>query len=265
MDGAALRDWTTTGEIQAFSPNADLVLLPGDDGTRFLSTGCDPQFLLPEIDHALADQPLIFEARVRISEDLAPAVGLLRSAMRPTPLELTERATLEAALQSKTSECDAALTARDTALAARDTALAERDTALAARDPALAERDTALAARDTALAARGAALAERDAALAARGAALAERDAALAERHAALIHSQQLSAEVRNLQAERVAVVTEYRRVHTTNESLQNRLAADEERWLRERTVLKEELDVIYRSKSWRLTAPLRALIRAIR
>ena len=216
VDGSVLREWTTPDEMQAFSPTVDLVRLPGIDGIRYLSTGCDPQLLLPEIDHPVADQPLVFEARVRISDDLAPAVALLQAAARPTPVESAERATLEAALRSKTSECD-------TALAARDTALAERATALAERATALAERD------------------------------------------AALIHSQQLSAEVRNLQAERVAVVAEYRRVHAINESLQNRLAAEEERRLREQAALKEELNVMLRSRSWQITAPLRALFRVLR
>ena len=239
VDGSVLEDWTSASEMQEFSPTLDLLRLPGDDAMRFLSTGGDPQFLLPEIDQALADQPLIFEARVRISGDLAPAVALLQSAAAPaaTPDETPDRATLEGALQSKTSECDTALAARDAALAARDAAFAARDTALAARDAAQADRDRALA----------------------------ERAMGVAERDAALIHSEQLSAEVRNLQAERVAVVAEYRRVHATNESLQHRFRADEERWLREQTALKAELNVIYRSRSWRLTAPLRALFRAIR
>ena len=87
----------------------------------------------------------------------------------------------------------------------------------------------------------------------------------MTERDAALIQGQQLAAEVRNLQAERVAVVAEYRRVHVINESLQNRLTAEEARRLRDEKVLREELDVIYRSRSWRLTSPLRALFRAIR
>ena len=172
VDGAVVRDWSTAGAMQAFSPTVNLVRLGDNDGLHCLSTGGDPQLLLPELDHALADQPLIFEARVRISEDLAPAVALLQSVAVSTPDQTTARAALEAALESKTVECD---------------------TALASLDKAVAERDTAL------------------------------------------VRSQQLSAEIRNLQAERVAVVAEYRRVHATNESLQNRLASDEQRWLRER------------------------------
>jgi hypothetical protein len=202
VDGSVVQDWSTAGAIQAFSPAADLVRLHDTDGFHCLSTAGDPQLLLPELDHALADQPLIFEARVRISENLAPAVALLQSGAVSTPDQSVDRAALEAALQAKTAECD---------------------TAVAALNKALVERD------------------------------------------AAVIHSQQLSAEVRNLQAERVAVVGEYRRVHATNESLQTRLASGEQRWLREQAALTEELNVIQRSRSWRITAPLRAFFRAIR
>ena len=202
VDGAMVRDWSTAGAMQAFSATADLVRLHDNEGLHCLSTGGDPQLLLPEIDRALADQPLIFEARVRISENLAPAVALLQSVAVSTPDQTTACAALEAALESKTVECD---------------------TASASMNKAVAERD------------------------------------------AALIQSRQLSAEIRNLQAERVAVVAEYRRVHTTNESLQNRLASDEQRWLRERAALTEELDIMQRSRSWRITAPLRAFFRAIR
>jgi hypothetical protein len=79
------------------------------------------------------------------------------------------------------------------------------------------------------------------------------------------MRNQQLSAEIRNLQAERVAVVADYRRVHAINESLQGRLASEQERWLREQTKLEAELKVVYQSRSWWLTAPLRRLFRAIR
>ena len=94
----------------------------------------------------------------------------------------------------------------------------------------------------------------------------------IAERDTALIRVQELRAEVRNLQAERIAVVADYRRVHALNESLLNetarlksRLASAQERWLEEQAKLEEELRVVLTSKSWRLTAPLRALFRAIR
>jgi hypothetical protein len=172
VDGSVLKSWTDAAGIRECTPIADLVWLPGNDASRLLSTGSDPQLLLPEVDPALAEQSLVFEARVRIDQDVAPALALIQSAA-----ETAERA----------------------------------------------------------------------------------------QRDQALMRNQQLSAEIRNLQAERVAVVADYRRVHAINESLQGRLASEQERWLREQTKLEAELKVVYQSRSWWLTAPLRRLFRAIR
>jgi hypothetical protein len=183
VDGSVLKSWSDAADIRAFSPIADLLLLPGDGATCFLSTGGDPQLLLPEIDPALTDQPLIFEARVRVDQDLGHAVALLRSAAEEVG-----------------------------------------------------------------------------------------RDSTLPQRDQALTRNQQLSAEIRNLQAERVAIAADYRRVHAINESLLNetaslksRLASDHDRWLQERATLEAELRIVYQSRSWWLTAPLRGLFRAIR
>jgi len=136
-----------------------------------------------------------------------------------------------------------------------------------------------------------------------RDAAVAERDRALAERDAALIRQERLSAEVRNLQAERVAVVADSRRTHGTHDSLANEIAslktnlatsqtrverleaetaalleqrldledelkrrADEEQRLAQENIrLANDLNVVYQSRSWWLTAPLRRLFRTIR
>ena len=130
VDGAVVRDWSTAGAMQAFSPTADLVRLRDNDGLHCLSTGGDPQLLLPELEHALADQPLIFEARVRISENLAPAVSLLQSDAVSVADESADRSTLETLHQSKTADCETALKAASTALAERDAALNEREAAL---------------------------------------------------------------------------------------------------------------------------------------
>jgi hypothetical protein len=192
-----LKSWTDAAEIRECSPIADLVLLPGDDATRFLSTGSDPRFLLPEIHPALAEQPLVFEARVRIEQDVAPAMALLRSAA-----ETAERAQ---------------------------------------RDQLSAEIRTLQAERITS---------ETE-----------ER----AQRDHALMRNQQLSAEFRNLQAERIALVADYRRVHANNESLLDETASMKSRWLQERATLEAELKIVYQSRSWWLTAPLRRLFRAIR
>ena len=136
-----------------------------------------------------------------------------------------------------------------------------------------------------------------------RDAAAAERDRAFAERDAALMRQERLSAEVRNLQAERVAVVADSRRTHGINDSLANEIASlksslatsqarierledetaalleqrlaiegelklhtdEEQRLAQENARLANELNVVYQSRSWWLTAPLRRLFRAVR
>ena len=136
-----------------------------------------------------------------------------------------------------------------------------------------------------------------------RDAAVAERDRAIAERDAALMRQEHLSAEVRYLQAERVAVVADNRRTHGINDSLANEIASlksslatsqarigrledetaalldqrlaieaelklhtdEEQRLAQENVRLAKELNVVYQSRSWWLTAPLRRLFRAIR
>jgi hypothetical protein len=208
-DGSVLKSWTAA-EIRARSITGDVVPLPSNDATRFLSMGRDPWFLLPEIDSALGAQPLVFEARVRIDLDLGPGMAALRSA---EALEL------------------------DSAVAQRDQAVAQRDQALT-RNQQLSDEIRSLQA----------------------------------ERDQALTRNQQLSAEIRNLQAERIAVVADYRRVHATHESLLNEaaslrncLASEQERRVQERAKLEAELRIVYQSRSWWLTAPLRRLFRALR
>jgi hypothetical protein len=135
------------------------------------------------------------------------------------------------------------------------------------------------------------------------GAAVAERDRAVAERDAALIHQERLIAEVRNLQAERFTVVADSRRIHGLHDSLVNEIGTlksslascqaeierlqeemaaileqrlgvehelkvhtDEERRLAEENArLARELNIVYQSRSWWLTTPLRRLFRAFR
>jgi hypothetical protein len=194
INGQVLRSWSDTAEMLAMKPTNNLVRLPDSMRTRFLSTGTDPQLSLPDIESALADQPLVLEARVRIDDDLSSVVPLFEAA---------------AAGLSVGAQVDRAAV---------------------------------------------------------------DREAAETERDAALARVQHLTAEIRNLQAERVAVVAEYRRVHVRNESLVNevaslkgRLASESEQFREEISALKEELNVVYGSRSWWLTAPLRWLNRAIR
>ena len=218
-DGAVLRSWTNT-DVRQWRPAADLVLLPGDEPTRLLSTGNDPQLLLPDMDSTITDQPLIFEARVRIEEDLSAVVPVLSAQPPATEASLAASATAVAELEAKLAEAS---------LAASATAVAELE------------------------------------------AKLAEAAAAAAEREALTVRTQQLSAEIRHLQAERFTVAADYRRVHTVNESLQTELTAltgrfesERQRWVAENEALRAELKIMVGSRSWRLTAPLRALFRAL-
>jgi hypothetical protein len=197
VDSVVIEEWIEPEEIRMLLPIADALQVPDGDATWFLSTGRDPQLLLPALDQSLAEQPLIFDARVRVSDDLSPAIALLAPGKNK-----------QSGQQQR-----------------------EHETSLAART---AELEVALAAK-------------------------------AAEHDASVTRVQQLSAEVRNLQAERVAVVADYRRVHAANESLVNQLTAEQERARQELGAVKGEMDALYRSRSWRLTAPLRRLFRAIR
>jgi hypothetical protein len=195
-DGAVLRSWTSE-DIRQWRPAGDLVLLPGDEPTRLLSTGHDPQLLLPAMDSRVSDQPLIFEARIRVEEGLSAIVPVLSGARGP----------------GQSDEFEARLAA------------------------------------------------------------------AVAERDASNLRAEQLSAEVRHLQAAQFTVAADYRRVHALNDALQTELTmlkgrleserqgweSERQRTLDEAEALRAELRVTLGSRSWRLTAPLRALLRALR
>jgi hypothetical protein len=199
-DGAILRSWTNP-DVRQWRPAADLVILPGEEPIRLLSTGHDPQLLLPDLDSTVTDQPLILEARVRVEEDLSAVIPVLSAGLPATEARLVVSAAAVAELEAK----------------------------------------------------------------------LAESVATTAERDALAVRTQQLSAEIRHLQAERFSVATDYRRIHTVNESLQTELTAlsgrfesERQRWVDENEKLRAELRIMLGSRSWRLTAPLRALIRAL-
>jgi hypothetical protein len=256
VDGTVLASWASVDQLRTLRGMAELIPLPDHARSRYLSTGADPQFLLPDLDRLLTDQPLIVEVRLRVEADVAPALALLRAA---------DTARVE--------------TERDQAIRQTDAVRLERDQAIHQTDAVRLEREAV----------------DRD-----RTAARAERDLALAQSH-------QLSAEIRNLQSERVAVAAEYRRVHMLNESLTTERAAaaaehrrvsllndslreardaaeDELRRVAGRKEsqiqsltgrlrdaedqaqqFKAELELVYRSRSWRVTAPLRSLGRAAR
>jgi hypothetical protein len=197
-DGAVLRSWTNP-DVRQWHVGGDLVLLPGDEPTLLLSTGNDPQLLLPDMDSTITDQPLIFEARVRVEEDLSAVVPVLSGGLPATDARRRASAATVSELEAKLAEL-------------------------------------------------------------------------AAERDASTVRTQQLSAEVRHLQAERFTVAADYRRVHSVNESLQTELTAlaariesERQHWVDENQALRAELQIMVGSRSWRLTAPLRTLLRALR
>ena len=234
VDEAIVKSWTDDAAMNGFTLTGDLMRVPGAAGARFLSTGYDPRFLLPELGDGLADQPLVFEARVRIENDLSSAVAALQA-----------------------------------------TVASNGQTAASERASVLQDQQDQIALRNEQV-----------------GGAVKALDA---ERDAHLLRIHQLTAEIRNLQTERMAVAADYRRIHSVNEaimneavSLKNRLAAETERGDRlaneaahlraetaalaenlkdivaERQQAAAELKVVYQSRSWRLTAPLRRIRRAI-
>ena len=117
-DGAVLRSWTNT-DVRQWRPAADLVLLPGDEPTRLLSTGNDPQLLLPEMDSTITDQPLIFEARVRVEEDLSAVVPVLSAQLPATEASLAASAAAVAELEAKLAESAATVAELEAKLAER--------------------------------------------------------------------------------------------------------------------------------------------------
>ena len=118
--------------------------------------------------------------------------------------------------------------------------VAERNNALAERDNALAERNSAVVECNNALAERNSAVVECNNALAERDSALVECNNALAERNSAVV-------ECNNALAERDSAVVE------CNNALAERDSAIAER------------DTVLNSTSWKLTAPLRAIMNFIR
>ncbi len=117
----------------------------------------------------------------------------------------------------------------DRVVAERDQALAERNQAVAERNQVVAERNQAVAERNQAVAERDQAVAERDQAVVKWDQAVAERDQAVAERNQAVAERDQAVAERDQAVAEWDQAVAEW--------------------------------DILVNSTTWKMTAPLRALL----
>jgi len=243
VDESIVASWTEVAAVEGFTLVGDIVWVPGPE-MQFLSTGNDARFLLPPLEEAVSDQPLIFEARVRILDDLGPAVATLQGS-------------------SETMTTGWGQYSVDIQTLRRDVEAMR-----------------------------------------------IERASAITERDLATTRVQQVTAELHHLQAERVAAVADYRRVHAANESLANeaaslkiyaakeskrcrrmegeisqlraqtramtktlqraekkreQLASELKAALKSRHQLATQLKIVLKSKSWRLTAPLRRLVRTFR
>ncbi len=101
--------WTTADEMQAFSPTVDLVRLPGNDGTTLSEHRMRPSISAARDRSSRWPISRSFSKRECASPRIwrrrcAPAVE-----RRSDTRRVSRASTLEAALQSKTSECDTAL------------------------------------------------------------------------------------------------------------------------------------------------------------
>ncbi len=171
-------------------------------------------------------------------------------------------------LQQTASALDEAKRRAETADAEREVALREYDAALAERDAAVAERDSAVAERDSALAEYKAALDQRDAAAGERDAALGERDAAVTERDAALAEYKAALKEIDRARRERARALDEREQTAAKQRQAQGELATTREELERASHQLdnaEAELVQLQERFSWKLTAPLRAMMKLVK
>jgi uncharacterized protein (DUF3084 family) len=115
-------------------------------------------------------------------------------------------------------------------VAARDAEIREKDARIAAKDAEIAAKDAEIAAKDAEIAARDAEIGRKDAEIAERNAQIAEKDDRIVRREAEIV-------------------------------------AKDAEIGLRDVRIAAKDasLESILNSKSWRLTAPFRAILERVR
>jgi len=151
---------------------------------------------------------------------------------------------------SELAEHRGALVERDAVIAEYRTIAAQRDATIAERDSELGEHRTALAHREAQLADRDIELAEHRRALAEREGALVERSRELAERSGTLAERERELAELQGELADRTRALAES---HATLAARDRALEEHEQR-----------LTSLYRSYSWRVTAPIRGMRRLL-
>ena len=174
----------------------------------------------------------------------------------------TTNAELRKELEATAAERNAAAALRDKAMAARDEAMATCGGALADRDEAIARCGRALAERDEAMARCGRALVDRDEAIAARDEAATERNDAYAARNKLAIQRMESLAVLAQVVVERDAAESVREKVTVQRDDLVARLSQIQDEMdafrMAFETLHANQLAFLS-SRSWRITAPLRA------
>ena len=160
-------------------------------------------------------------------------------------------------------ELDGVITERDSLHAIRDSVTAERDGLRVECDRLTAERDFLRAERDSLTAERNDLRIDRDGLAAERDGLRAERDRLTAEQDDLRAERDRLTAEQDDLRAERDRLTTERDDVRAERDTLTTErygLRAERDGLAMERDRLSNELVSMFRSTSWRITAPIRAI-----
>ena len=153
-------------------------------------------------------------------------------------------------------------------LAERDAHVVERDAYIEKLTGNLAERDAQVAERDAYIEKLAGKLVERDAQVAERDAQVAERDAQVAEQGAQVAERDARLSTLTGVLSQRDAQIVEREReigaltgARDEHDRYMNEILADRDRRLEE---LNRTLAVMLDSKSWRLTRPLRGVVRLL-
>jgi hypothetical protein len=228
IDKAVLKSWTTPDEILSCSFEDELIVA-GADPPILISGGADPKLYLPEDEKSLLDQPLVVEISLRVSSKIGPTIEALLSSSEVQPNS-----------QVATKSGHATAMARIASL--------EQELDCIVRDKHKAEKD----------------------------------------REEAILAARTLELEMRTLQTERLAAVAECKRAFGAQHALfaqldESKRALDreednrvklEDEVIAYRARIEQELtglrnaveserrnrDEIFRSYSWRITAPVRKL-----
>ncbi len=220
---------------------------PNQEFCRFISWTCDPQFFVPAITDGAADQPLQFEAWLRIQLDVSSVLAEVRNTLEKKGDDSVDVAGLTKRWEEVSAERDSLLAGRKAAeaqlsgIAKQLTEIsAERDTLKSQIQEVSVERDSLLTAHKELEQKFGALTMERE-----------------------LIYSAQrklqgqlyvTQADLKNAGSEMQQLLNEFEQCKASRKEL--------EQGSRE---LQQVVSGILSSRSWRLTAPLRAVASRLR